>query len=203
MHGMKLPLAITYILKAVGYEKYLRQLSLGKPEKRLEWEELLEWLREDAANYNTASEWLALQRAYGEELNVERNNRRKGAEEAERDSEADVVQLMTVHASKGLEFDHVFIPDCNEGGFPHGRMPEAETVEEERRVFYVAMTRAKESLELLYLTGTKNSPRLPSRFLNPLLDHSSSSSISSSNSQSSRYSSNASTTFSYSSSSAM
>lgn len=75
---------------------------------------------------------------------------------------------MTVHGAKGLEFDRVWIPDCNEKIFPHGVMPDEHSVEEERRIFYVAMTRAKKSLELLYLTGTKERPRLPSRFLNPL-----------------------------------
>ena len=109
---------------------------------------------------------------------------------------------MTVHGSKGLEFDTVIIVDCNETVFPHGRFLSEAEVEEERRVFYVAMTRAKENLELLYLSGTEERPRLPSRFLNPLLgDHSSS--TSSSNSQLSRYSSNASDTFSNSSSSSI
>lgn len=107
--------------------------------------------------------------------------------------------LMTVHGAKGLEFDKVIIPDCNEGIFPHGRMPDPEDVEEERRIFYVAMTRAKKSLELLYLTGSSTRPRQASRFLAPLYG----SSTSSSNSQLSRNSSKASATFSYSSSSSM
>jgi DNA helicase-2/ATP-dependent DNA helicase PcrA len=170
MHGMKLPMAVTYVLKAVGYEKYLRQLSLGKPDRWQEWQEMLAWLKNDAANFSSASEWQAMQKAYGEELEMSWKSRKKEAGTEEQDAETNVIQLMTVHASKGLEFDHVLIPDCNEGSFPYGRMPDEETVEEERRVFYVAMTRAKDSLELLYLTGTKNSPRLPSRFLNPLLD---------------------------------
>ena len=76
---------------------------------------------------------------------------------------------MTGHASKGLEFERVFIPDVNEGTYPHGRMPDDQTLEEERRIFYVAMTRAKKALELTYVTGTKERPKLPSRFLNPLL----------------------------------
>ena len=83
-------------------------------------------------------------------------------------SEKAKVHLLTVHGAKGLEFDNVWIPDCNEKIFPHGTMPDESTVEEERRIFYVAMTRAKKNLELLYLTGTKERPRQPSRFLNPL-----------------------------------
>lgn len=76
---------------------------------------------------------------------------------------------MTAHASKGLEFDHIWIPDVNEGVYPHGSMPGQETAEEECRMLYVAMTRAKETLELTYITGTEERPKLPSRFLNPLL----------------------------------
>ena len=102
---------------------------------------------------------------------------------------------MTIHAAKGLEFDTVLIPDCNEGTIPNGRQMEGPALEEERRIFYVAMTRAKRNLELFYLTGDKTRPRFPSRFLRPLKDQFSSS-INSSNSQLSRYSSNASETFS-------
>ena len=82
--------------------------------------------------------------------------------------ESQPVRLMTVHGAKGLEFDRVWIPDCNERVFPYGRMPDESTVEEERRLFYVAMTRAKKNLELLYLIGTEERPRHPSRFLNSL-----------------------------------
>ena len=117
--------------------------------------------------------------------------------------EGEILQLLTVHGSKGLEFDRVWIPDCNEGVFPHGKMPGGDTLEEERRIFYVAMTRAKKNLELLCLTGTEERPRLPSRFLGPLWSFQPQSSASSSNSQVSRYSSKASATFSYSSSSSM
>lgn len=109
---------------------------------------------------------------------------------------------MTVHASKGLEFDHVYLPDCNERIFPHGCLPDEEACEEERRIFYVAMTRAKKSLELFFVTGTKERPRLPSRFLNPLWKEYYSS-TNSSNSQLSKYSSKASATRSYSSSSSI
>lgn len=197
-------LAVTYLLKAVGYEQYLRKLSQGRQEQWQEWQELLDWLKSDAAGYRTASQWQEAQQLFGERLEQERRNGSgRGRDVAGGNAgEAEyAVQLMTVHGSKGLEFDAVFIPDCNEGVFPHGFMPDTETVEEERRILYVAMTRAKKSLELLYLTGTDKSPRLPSRFLNPLLY--SSSSTTSSNSQPSRYSSNASVTFSYTSSSSI
>lgn len=78
------------------------------------------------------------------------------------------VWLLTMHASKGLEFDTVFLPDLNEGIFPGRRARSAAAIEEERRLFYVAITRARDQLILLYLRGTKENPRRPSRFLEPL-----------------------------------
>ena len=197
---LSMPLAVTYILKAVGYERYLRQIAAGKAEMWKEWQELIEWLKTESAQYQTAGDWMEAQWLFKEKL--ERKWEENSQYESTREEEEEyMIQLMTVHASKGLEFEAVLIPDCNEGVFPYGHMPDSTTVEEERRILYVAMTRAKTSLELLYLTGTKKSPRLPSRFINSLLY--SSSSTSSSNSQLSKYSSKASDTFSNSSSSAI
>ena len=79
---------------------------------------------------------------------------------------------MTVHASKGLEFKRVWIPDCNEGIIPHGRMPDEKTVDEERRIFYVAMTRAISELNIFYIKQTENTKYVPSRFLNTLINFS-------------------------------
>ncbi len=195
--GLSPSLAVAYVQKAVGYEGYLRQLAGKEEERWREWREMLEWLKADAGGYSCMKEWQAAQEAYTADAG-RRGDRRSSGGRPERGGP--VIRLMTVHGAKGLEFDTVIIPDCNENVFPHGRLRETAEVEEERRIFYVAMTRAKENLELLCLTGTKERPRLPSRFLDPLLDHSS---ISSSNSQLSRYSSKASETLSYSSSSSM
>ncbi len=154
--------AVAYICKAVGYEKYLKEQSRGHPDKWMEWQEMLEWVRADAERFDRAEDWLAAQEEYNESLKNEKR-------QSESSSGGDVVWLMTVHGSKGLEFDHVLIPDCNEKVFPHGKMPDSDTCEEERRIFYVAMTRAAKSLELLYLDDTDTGSRLPSRFLNPLM----------------------------------
>ncbi len=78
------------------------------------------------------------------------------------------VLLITMHSSKGLEFDTVFIPDLNEGIFPGRRARSKEQIEEERRLFYVAVTRARDRLRILYVKGTEENPRRPSRFLEPL-----------------------------------
>ena len=75
------------------------------------------------------------------------------------------VKIMTMHACKGLEFDCVFLPALNEGVIPVRRCRTPADFEEERRLLYVAMTRARSRLELLYVRGTRLNPRPPSRFL--------------------------------------
>ena len=81
--------------------------------------------------------------------------------------ESDRVKLMTVHAAKGLEFPHVFLLGLNEGSFPSRKTGTLEGMEEERRLCFVAMTRAAKSLCLSEAEGRNfdGSPRYPSRFL--------------------------------------
>ena len=81
--------------------------------------------------------------------------------------ESDRVKLMTVHAAKGLEFPHVFLLGLNEGSFPSRKTGTLEAMEEERRLCFVALTRAEKSLTLSEAEGRNfdGSPRYPSRFL--------------------------------------
>jgi len=71
-------------------------------------------------------------------------------EQQEQEDETDQVQLMTLHASKGLEFPHVYIMGMEEELMPHRNSIEADTIEEERRLMYVGITRAKQTLALTY-----------------------------------------------------
>ena len=66
---------------------------------------------------------------------------------------------------KGLEYQVVFLPDCNEGKVPHKKATTPEEIEEERRMFYVAMTRAKEQLEILFIEDKFKKHLQKSRFL--------------------------------------
>ena len=75
------------------------------------------------------------------------------------------VKLMTMHAAKGLEFEYVFIIHANEGEVPYQKAETKEELEEERRMFYVAMTRAKEQLVISYITEKNGNSIEPSRFV--------------------------------------
>lgn len=149
-------LGLQYIRKGIGYEEYLYKKAGANPEKFQEWMEFLDFLGSEAKHFTTCEKWFTYQELFRQELT-------KGPQ---KEKKPPGVCLMTAHASKGLEFEKVWIPDVNEGVYPHGRMPDEKTVEEECRMLYVAMTRAKEALTLTCITGTKERPRLPSRFLN-------------------------------------
>ena len=97
-----------------------------------------------------------------------------------RGSNSKCVNLLTMHASKGLEFKYVWLPDLNEGIIPARSAASDKQIEEERRMLYVAMTRAKSALIMSYIRGSKENPMLPSRFLRPVKDLFDQSSVSSS-----------------------
>ncbi len=156
---MRPKLGITYILHAFNYEKYLLFKAgnhLTIPE---EWKEVLEWLQEDAEGYVSFESWEKHIQSSRDTMDTHLKTQ-KNSEQG--------VHLMTMHGAKGLEFQKVYILNANDGVIPKlkkGQVITEELIEEERRLFYVAITRAKVELELHYVTGTKANPRLGSRFL--------------------------------------
>lgn len=185
LSGKRVHLQIHYIRKVIGYEDWLReQYGSEKAEELIEKGEAFE---DFSRRFSSVRDMLQYMQGYTERI-----------KESEKEQEG--LRLMTIHASKGLEFQKVFLPDCNEGKIPSKQSKSQAEIEEERRMFYVAMTRAKNGLFLFYIQKTGKGA--PSRFLNPLLSQGSSS-TSSSNSAASRNSSKASATASYSSSSSI
>ena len=75
------------------------------------------------------------------------------------------VALATFHSAKGLEYDHVYIIDTNEGVMPYKKAVLEQDIEEERRMFYVAMTRAKKNLHLFATKQVNNKDAEISRFV--------------------------------------
>jgi len=175
--------AINYILMKIGYKKYILDSVKGDELKLQEYTEVFDWLLSDCKSYSSLEDYLESQKEYAKNIeNSVKNSSRtqfkqicdikcenKDENKGENPSEK-CVMLMTAHASKGLEFKNVIIAECNEGNFPHGKMPDSKTTEEERRLFYVAVTRSSERLYIYYIKGTKERIATPSRFINCLLD---------------------------------
>ena len=86
---------------------------------------------------------------------------------------SDRIRLMTIHTAKGLEFDHVFIAGLNETIFPSRKTKTLDAMEEERRLFFVAATRAKKTLTLTCAKGQslQGTPAWPSRFLTEIMEN--------------------------------
>ena len=146
--------AINYIRRGIGYDAYLKERCKEQGRKWEEEKELLDELQEHAKTYDSLREWLEAV------LHMEDTMK-----QAQTDKKENAVQLMTMHASKGLEFPVVIIPDVNEGIMPYKKAITEEQLEEERRMLYVAMTRAKEKLFLFYVKENEPGGILPSRFL--------------------------------------
>ena len=154
--------AINYIRNAVGYDTYIEEYADYRRMKPEELYEIADELAEAAKPYRTYEEWFSHIEKYGEELKKQVK---------ERMEKKDGVELATMHSSKGLEYRVVFILDANESITPHKRALLPEDMEEERRLFYVAMTRAKENLFLFYIKEKTGGNFLPSRFLTDLQKH--------------------------------
>ena len=148
--------AVNYIRQGMGYDEYLIEYAAFR---RMRPEELLETadeLKESAAGVKTFDEWFAHIEAYKEELL---------RQAAQRRTETDAITLATMHSAKGLEFPIVYILDANEGITPHSRAMLDEDMEEERRLFYVAMTRAKTRLHVYAVRERYHKKAEVSRFV--------------------------------------
>ena len=154
MKKMDLYAAVNYIRKGIGYDDYLRKLAM-------EQNQSLDLL------LKTAEELQKRFLMFGslEELEYHIASYCDSSQKQIKKQDINGVTLMTYHTSKGLEFDKVYLPDCNEGVIPHKKSILPSQIEEERRLFYVAMTRAKEELHIMFVEGTKEEKHLISRFL--------------------------------------
>ena len=89
-------------------------------------------------------------------------------EQQQKQPDEDRISILTLHASKGLEYDLVMIPDVNEGLIPYKKAVLEAELEEERRMMYVGMTRTKKELYLSYVATMRNQSIGPSLFLTEL-----------------------------------
>jgi len=149
--------AINYIRRAVSYDGFLTEYAQYRRMQSEELFDLLAELQEDAAEYPTFEAWFTHMEEYKEQLMRQKSKEKKNTAEA--------VTLSTYHSAKGLEYHTVFLPELNEGLTPHRQALAPEDVEEERRMFYVAMTRAKRRLVLSCMKELRSKELVPSRFV--------------------------------------
>lgn len=152
--------AIQYIRKHIGYDEFLKEYAAFRKINMEDLKEVLREIEERAKAFRTIEEWFTHIEEYSEEL-------KRQSQQKETDPEA--ITFMTMHGSKGLEFDLVFIIGANETITPYKKAETKEEVEEERRMFYVAMTRARKKLIISYTKERNGKSMAQSRFVGELL----------------------------------
>lgn len=136
----------------IGYKDFIREYAKSRNMEPKELKEIWDDLSKEAKTYETWEKWDKAIEAY--RIKLAEANRTKGG-----------ITLSTMHRSKGLEWKNVFIIDCVEGIYPFEKAVKPEQIEEERRLFYVAMTRAKDNLYLTSYDKKNGKNQTVSRFL--------------------------------------
>ncbi|MCI9060653.1 MAG: ATP-dependent helicase [Lachnospiraceae bacterium] len=129
--------AINYIRMGIGYEEYLREYAGYRRISEDNLIEVLDELQDGARAFRTYEEWFAHMEEYTEELKRQKK---------QQETITECVSLATLHSAKGLEYKNVHILDVNEELMPYKKAVLDADLQEERRMFYVGITRAKENL---------------------------------------------------------
>ncbi len=154
---------IQYIRKRIGYDDFIKDYAYTHHTERSDLNEIIAELEESAKQYASIEEWFRHIEDYTEMLRMK---------EQQKSMKQEGVRLMTLHAAKGLEFDSVFLIEANEGQIPYKKAKTDRETEEERRLFYVGMTRAREQLTVCYVKIKNGKASEPSRFVDELLEDS-------------------------------
>ena len=151
------------LLQEIGYEAYLTGAEESGKAAEIRWK-----------NVQDLAGWLAKKGEEGEKNLIELTQTiaLMTLLEGRDDGEVDAVKMSTLHASKGLEYPFVYLVGCEEGLFPHADSVEAGALEEERRLMYVGITRAKQQLTLTHCIKRKRQGTFvfpePSRFIDEM-----------------------------------
>lgn len=155
--------AMMYLRKKTGYQDFLKEYAKQKKVDFTELAEILDTLTEEAKRYRTLEEWLRHAEEYTTALETQKSQTRRQT------ADPNAVIFLTMHGAKGLEYDTVFVVRANEGVCPHKLSVRDDEIEEERRLFYVAMTRAKNKLTISYVKEKNGKEQRPSRFAEEVL----------------------------------
>lgn len=156
--------AVNYIRRAVGYEDYLKMYAKEHRIKEQDLLDRLDEIQESGRGYASYTEWKEYIKEYSKRLEETAKSHKEDPNHKNREA----VHIVTMHACKGLEYDVVFLVDVNEGMTPYHKAVLNPEIEEERRMFYVAMTRAKKQLYLCFVRQRYNKKMHRSRFIEEL-----------------------------------
>ena len=165
----KVPLAglVEQYFEGVGYIEGLGRMYKPREDAEKRYQNVLEIIHTIEGREKEDKRCIPLQE-YLESVSLMEEYRRR----QEKDEDPNAVMLLTVHASKGLEFPCVFVTGMEKNLFPHEKSAGLKALAEERRLFYVALTRAKSDLILTWSkmrkAGRRMSQRMPSQFLGEL-----------------------------------
>ncbi len=154
--------AVNFIRKAIGYNDYIKDYAKYRHLNVEELYEVLDEIAELSKPYNTFEEWFMGIEEYRRILEEYSSRFKQENREG--------VAVTTMHSAKGLEYDAVFIPEANEELTPYKKAALPEEIEEERRMFYVAMTRARHHLHIYEVKEYYNRVLEPSRFISEIVD---------------------------------
>lgn len=149
--------ALNYIRKGIGYDEFCEEYADYRRIRVDDLYDVLDELQEGARGFETYHDWFAHIENYTKEL--EEVHRRQQEEQT------DSVALVTLHSAKGLEYENVYLIDVNEGIMPYKKAALDADIEEERRMFYVGMTRAKKTLHLFSVKQLNQKETDISRFI--------------------------------------
>lgn len=149
--------AVNYIRKGIGYDEFLKEYADYRRINEDDLFDVIEEVQESAKEYKNYEAWFLHIEEYGQELEKIRQQKQEQKEG---------VALATLHSAKGLEFENVYIVDVNEGVMPYKKAVLDQEIEEERRMFYVGMTRAKKNLHLFSTKQVNHKDAEISRFIN-------------------------------------
>ncbi len=157
--------AVHFILSGMGYENYIKDREKKAGKGKGELLKIALEIKERAKGYKSKREFLVAVEEYEKELRIA--NSKANSEGLKTDK---AVTVMTYHAAKGLEYDTVYLPEVCEGIIPSFNATFASDIEEERRLFYVGMTRARDKLFVSYSENYGGKPLKKSRFVDEIYE---------------------------------
>ncbi len=160
LSGLKPFAAVHFIRKAIGYDSYVEEYC---DYRRMNPDDIfctLDELQELSKQYKTFAEWF-------EGIDAYRITFQEQVQKTKQEKHG--ITVTTMHSAKGLEYEVVFLIEANEGMTPYKKAVKPEEIEEERRMFYVAMTRAKHHLHIYDVKEYFNKELVPSRFLSEIV----------------------------------